>query len=75
MQASDELRLTNDDSGPAGTLPSRPRRILAAMRAWAVIAYFHGPKRLDHDWDAQFRRAVRAIADANDFAAYVDALN
>ncbi|MGH2901026.1 MAG: hypothetical protein ACRDMZ_20290, partial [Solirubrobacteraceae bacterium] len=71
----DELRIVDDDDSPKAALPSRERRLLAAMRVWAVIDYFHGVRRLDHDWDKQLQLALPRLDAATDFGTYVDVLN
>jgi C-terminal processing protease CtpA/Prc len=71
----DELRVADDDDSPEAALPSRERRLLAAMRVWAVIEYFHGVRRLDHDWDKQLQLAVPRLDAATDFETYIDLLN
>jgi len=71
---SDDLRLVDDDDSPTTGLPSRERRVLAAFRAWAVIEYFHGTRRLDHDWDKQLLAVLPKLATVTDVQAYADAL-
>lgn len=71
----DDLLLADDDASPMTGLPSRERRMLAAIRAWAVIEYFHGTRRLDPEWDRQLRAALPRIEAASDADSYRDALS
>ena len=71
---TDELVVADDDDRPAG-LPSRERRMLAVIKAWAVIAYFHGTPRLDVDWDQQLRPMLTRIDAVTDLDSYRTALD
>lgn len=54
--------------------PSRELRMLAAIKAWAVIDVFSPYRSLIADWDAAFRRAMPGVAGAPDAAAYLRAM-
>lgn len=71
---SSDLVLADDDDAPTTGLPSRERRMLAAMKAWAVIEYFHGVRRLDHDWSQQLRNVLPRLDAVTDVAGYIAAL-
>lgn len=71
---SGDLVLSDDDDRPTTGLPPRERRVLAAFRAWAVIEYFHGPRRLDHDWEQQLRAVLPRLDAVTDVDGYRDAL-
>lgn len=72
--ASLDLLLVDDDDAPTTGLPPRERRVLAAFRAWAAIEYFHGPRRLDHDWDQQLRAVLPRLDAVTDVDGYRDTL-
>lgn len=72
--ATTDLLLTDDDDAPQTGLPARERRLLAAIKVWAVIEYFHGTRRLDRDWDQQLRAALPRVEAAGDHASYTTAL-
>ncbi|HEY0483055.1 MAG TPA: hypothetical protein VGD37_36290, partial [Kofleriaceae bacterium] len=72
--ANTDLVLADDDDAPQTGLPSRERRMLAAIKAWAVIEYFHGTRRLDHDWDQQLRATLPRVEAAGDSTRYTAAL-
>ena len=74
-RTSSDLLLVDDDDSPATGLPSRERRLLAAFRAWSTIEYFHGTRRLDHDWDQELRKVLPKLDAVSDVEGYADALS
>jgi C-terminal processing protease CtpA/Prc len=74
VTTSSDLRLVDDDDAPQTGLPTREQRMLAAIKAWATIEYFHAPRRLDHDWDRQLRATLPRVEGAADPGDYRDAL-
>jgi len=72
---SSALQLADDDDAPATGLPSRERRILAAVRVWAAVEYFHGVGRLNHGWEQELRKVLPRLDAVTQAQAYVDELN
>jgi hypothetical protein len=65
-----DLRIVDDDDSPKSGLPSRERRVLAGIRVWGVVEYFHGIRRLNHDWENQLRIALPRLDAATDVDRY-----
>jgi C-terminal processing protease CtpA/Prc len=68
------MRARDDADYADKPYPPRELRVLAGIRAWAVLAYFNPHKRLVPDWDAALRDALPRLDAAVDRLAYVRAL-
>ena len=55
-------------------LPSRAHRVLAGVRAWAVLEYFFPYRYLAPDWDHALRDALPKLEAASDREAYITAM-
>jgi len=67
--------LEHNDVDPPGDFPDRERRLLAAMRFWAVLEYFF-PYRayMTADWEKELRAGLIAVESADTADAYLKAL-
>ncbi len=69
-----EYRPAVDADYATPELPSRPLRMLAAVRIWATLAHFNPYQYLVKEWDAGFRDALTKLESVSDAKAYADVL-
>ncbi|HTM20821.1 MAG TPA: hypothetical protein VL172_09945, partial [Kofleriaceae bacterium] len=68
------LRWQPDAPYAGAEVPSMPLRILAVYRLWNVIRYFYPYLELLDDWDPVLADGIAAVAGADSWPAYLDAL-
>ncbi|MEO8705403.1 MAG: S41 family peptidase [Kofleriaceae bacterium] len=69
-----QLRVSNDNDYADQPLPSRPLRLLAGIRIWAVLELFNPYRYLIGDWERPLREALPRLDAAADVQAYEQAL-
>jgi hypothetical protein len=68
------LRPRDDRDYADQPYPSRPLRLLAGIRLWAVLEHFFPYRYLIADWESALRQALPRLDAAADRAAYLDVL-